>query len=180
MTSFKHPDIDIYYKSFLRDMKNIEDFEIRDANDVKIKSILNTDIYTKATRFLEGSIKNIIYNCCIIRGDNGTDIDQLISRLKNLNNPKFENIKRLFQDELNFDIEDGLRNGSFSGRDKTLLNEIVLNRHLNVHASEDASKWYNANSKDLANFNIEFESLVNVLKFIDDIKYSRDSSSFYT
>ena len=177
--SFNHPDIDIYHKSFLRDIESIEKFVIRDVNDVKIKSILNTDIYTKATRFLEGTIKHIIYNCVLIRGDSPADIDQLINRLKQLNNPQFDKIKTLFINELNFDIEDGLRSGHYVGRDKTSLNEIVLNRHRNVHASEDVSKWYNANSKDLANFKVEFEGLIKVLKYFDCIKYSTTNLSFY-
>lgn len=176
---FNHPDIDAYYNSFLRDLKNIEQFVIRDANDVKIKSILNTDVYTKATRFLEGSIKHIIYNCAIIRGDNGDEINNLITRLKSLNNPKFENIKQLINDELGFDIVEGLRNNVFLGRDKAALNEIVLNRHQNVHASEDVSKWYNSNAKDIENFKVEFEGLLKILIYIDGIKYDRDNNIFY-
>lgn len=175
---FNHPDIDNFYRSFLRDMENIEEFKIRDANDVKIKSILNTDIYTKATRFLEGSIKHIIYNCSLIRGDEDVETERVINNLKGLNNPKFENIKSIFLDELNFNIEDGLRSNSYSGRDKSTLNEIVNNRHRNVHASEDVSEWYNSNRKDLNTFKREFDGMLNILSYLDKITYSSDANSF--
>ncbi len=176
---FKHSDIEIYYRSFLRDIENIEEFQIRDVNDVKIKSILNTDIYTKATRFLEGSIKHIIYNCSIIRGDNSAKIEELINRLKGFNNPKFDHIKKIFLEELNFDIEDGLRNGNYNGRSISVLNEIVDNRHRNVHATEDVSSWYNSNSKDLENFKAEFDGIVSILTYLDDIKFSMEDAFFY-
>lgn len=176
--SFRHPDIDAFYNSFLRDLQNIEEFTIRTANDVKIRSVLNTDVYTKATRFLEGSVKHIIYVGAMIRGDNTNDLEQLVSRLKTLNNPKFEKIKDIVMAEMNFDIEDGLRCGAFRGNDKTLLNEIVNNRHRNVHASEEVSAWYNSNAKDIENFKMEFQSMINILIYLDGLEYDRVNSCF--
>lgn len=170
--NFNHPDIDSYYNSFLRELMNIEQFTIRTANDVKIRSVLNTDVYTKATRFLEGSVKHIIYTSAMIRGDNDTLLQELVSRLKSLNNPKFDKIKNIIMTELNFDIEDGLRCNAFSGNDKTMLDEIVNNRHRNVHASEDVSKWYNSNAKDIENFKIEFEGMIKILSYIDGVQFN--------
>ncbi len=176
--TFKHPDIHAYYSSFLRDIQNIEDFTIRTANDVKIRSVLNTDVYTKATRFLEGSIKHIIYISATIRGDSSVDLQSLASRLKTLNNPKYEKIKELILSELGFDIDEGLRCGAFSGRDKTMLNEIVDNRHRNVHASQFVADWYNSNTKDIVNFQSEFQSMLEVLAYIDGITFNGATGTF--
>ncbi|WP_017814771.1 hypothetical protein [Paenibacillus shenyangensis] len=176
--NFNHPDIDSFYNSFLRELMNIEQFTIRTANDVKIRSVLNTDVYTKATRFLEGSVKHIIYTSAMIRGDNSTELLELVARLKSLNNPKFDKIKTIIMNELNFNIEDGFRCGAFIGNDKTLLDEIVNNRHRNVHASEDVSQWYNSNAKDIENFKIEFESMIKIISYIDGISFDSASNNF--
>ncbi|MED3762157.1 hypothetical protein P4555_24520 [Peribacillus frigoritolerans] len=178
MINFRHSDIQLYYASFMRDMSNIQSFQLRDPNDVKIRAILNTDIYTKATRLLEASIKHIIYNCLIIKGLTEIELGELSSRLKRFNNPEYSKIKQLVLDELSLDIDSGLRppNNAFSGRDKTNLDQIVLNRHRNVHASEDSTTWFSTNNKSLTDFNNEFEGLINILLFMDGITY--DGTNF--
>lgn len=159
-------------------MSNIQSFQLRDPNDVKIRAILNTDIYTKATRFLEASIKHIIYNCLIIKGLTDRELSDLSSRLKRFNNPEYSKIKQLVLEELGLDIDSGLRTSSnaFSGRDKTNLDQIVKNRHRNVHASEDSTTWFSTNSKSLTDFNNEFEGLINILLYMDRITY--DGTNF--
>lgn len=178
MINFRHTDIQLYYASFMRDMSNIQFFQLRDPTDVKIRSILNTDIYTKATRFLEASIKHIIYNCLIIKGLTDIELGELSSRLKRFNNPEYSKIKQLVLDELSLDIDSGLRPpiSAFSGRDKTKLDQIVLNRHRNVHASEDSTTWFSTNNKSLIDFNNEFEGLINILIFMDGITF--DGTNF--
>jgi len=117
-------------------------------------------------------MQDFFYNCAVIRGDNASAISDLSSRLKKFNNPEFEKIKALLDHELQFDIEDGLRTSEFSGRDKQFLNEIVLNRHRNVHATENPSTWFSSNNKDLTNFEIEFAGLIKIISYIDCITYN--------
>lgn len=178
--TYNNSDVEIFFQSLLRDIDDINRFELRDVNDAKIKAILNSVIYTRASRFLEGSIKNIVYNCCVVRGDSISQLDALSSELKMFNNPKFEKIKILIQTHLNFDIDNGLRTGIISGTDKSFLDEIVNNRHLNVHASEDSSTWYNTNRRDLNQFLIHLEGLKKILIYIDSIHYDSASGTFIT
>lgn len=180
MINFRHSDIQIYYTSFIREMNNIESFKLRNPNDVKIRAILNIDIYTKATRLLEASIKHIIYNCLVIKGLTDEELSSLSSRLKRFNNPEYSKIKQLVFDELELDIDEGLKAplNAFSGRDKTHLDQIVKNRHRNVHASEDSTTWFSSNNKNLTDFKNEFEGLVKILLFLDKIIYSDRSFTF--
>ena len=142
---------------------------------IKIQSLLNITIYTLATRFLEGSVKFLIYNCAIMRGDNPTQLGLLEIELKKINNPEYNNIRDKFIEHLNFDIITGLNNGRFSQTDISFLNEIVKNRHRNVHASNDPTGWYNKNLKDIiSDFPKEYPGLIKILEYLDSIKY--DSS----
>jgi hypothetical protein len=105
-------------------------------------------------------------------------LESYVSRLKRLNNPLYTNIKDLFDEMLDVNIDDGLRNGNFSGRDKTQLDEIVKNRHRNVHASHDSSTWYNTNTRDINNIIDELSGLYNILQYLDSISFNASDSKF--
>ncbi len=60
-----------------------------------------------ATRFLEGSVKHIVYNCQCNAGDSTGDLQNLEEELRGFNNPEYKNIRELFQTKLNFDILSG-------------------------------------------------------------------------
>lgn len=146
--------------------------------ELKIKSLLNVSIYVKATRFLEAATKYSIYSCCTFRGDSVNDLVLLSDRLKSFNNPEFTNIRDLFLQELNYDILFGKTNGSFSQRDISFLNEIVMNRHRNVHAKESSIHWFNSNLKDLMDFNKEYEGLLNIVQFLEKIRWNSVNMQF--
>jgi hypothetical protein len=146
---------------------------------IKIQSLLNITIYALATRFLEGSIKLIIYNCAIMRGDKPWQLITLESELKKINNPEYSNIRDEVIKHLNFDIVQGQNNGRFTQTDISLLNEIVKNRHRNVHATHEPADWYSKNLKDIINdFPKEYPGLLNILKYLDNIKYDNVTGGF--
>ncbi|SHI29391.1 hypothetical protein [Algibacter luteus] len=140
---------------------------------IKIQSMLNVTAYVQASRFLEGSIKHIVYNCCIMKGYTTAQLSSLESDLKKFNNPEFTKIRDLFKTILNFDILDGRNNGNFSQTDITFLNQIVQNRHRNVHASQDSSSWYNQNQKDITNFQQEFPSLIKIIDYLSNLNFNK-------
>lgn len=176
--TFNHPDIEIFKRSFDRDLEIVSAFRPIDANQIKLMSFLSIDIYTKATRFLEASIKNIVYSCYVIKGSTNVELDACVARLKQLNNPLYSNIKELFVEMLGVDIDNGLRSGAFQGRDKTQLDEIVKSRHRNVHASHDAGTWYNTNTGDINIIINDLSGLYSVLLYLDKISFDANSNSF--
>ena len=146
---------------------------------IKIQSLLNITIYALATRFLEGSIKHVIYNCAIMRGDNKTQLSILENELKKINNPEYSNIKSEFSKHLNFDITQGLNNHRYTSTDISFLNEIVKNRHKNVHATHDSADWYSTNLKDIiSDFPKEYPGLISILTYLDSITYDSETKSF--
>jgi len=146
---------------------------------IKIQSLLNITIYTLATRFLEGCVKLLIYNYAIMRGDNQTQLQALEIELKKINNPEYGNIKDEFQRHLGFDIVSGMGKGLYTQTDISFLNEIVRNRHRNVHASHDPCDWYNKNLKDItSDFPKEYVGLINILTYLDSLKYDNSNNCF--
>lgn len=146
---------------------------------IKIQSLLNITIYALATRFLEGSVKLIIYNCAIMREDNVAQLTILETELKKINNPEYSNIRNEFIKHLNFDIVLGFNMNRFTATDISLLNEIVKNRHRNVHASHDPADWYSKNLKDIiSDFPKEYPGLINILSYLDSITYDNSTNSF--
>ena len=78
---------------------------------------------------------------------------------------------RVESTNLNYDIIIGKTLGHYKDRDITFLNEIVNNRHKNVHATEDSRMWYNSNMKNIDDFKKEFAGLLNILLFLDSITW---------
>lgn len=133
---------------------------------IKVQALLDITIYILACRFLEASVKHVVYNCLVMKGATQRDLDELSSRLKKFNNPEFSKIKQLILDELEYDISSDLNIG-YAHRDITFLNEICMNRHRNVHATEDSRDWYNTNRKTMDNFRQEYNGLLNIVKYLD-------------
>lgn len=175
---FKSPDIDVFKQNLEASINAVKQNKNESHAAIKIQSLLNVTIYVMATRFLEGSIKHIIYNCSIMRGDSSEELSELEENLKGFNNPEFKNIKELFIYKLNFDILLGKSSGKYSERDITFLNEIVRNRHKNVHASSDCTEWYNQNKKDLTHFEQEYEGLIRIVRYLDSIYYNTSTGTF--
>lgn len=144
---------------------------------IKIQSLLDLTVYIMATRFLEASVKHVIYNCAVMRGDEGGNLESLYTRLKSFNNPEFANIKDLFENELVFDILHG-KGIYYSDRDVSFLNEICRNRHRNVHATPDSREWFNTNTKSIADFNRESEGLFNIVKYIDGLVFNHAGGTY--
>lgn len=179
--AFNSPSIETFKVELVSSIDAIQKMSISSHGIIKIQSLLNITIYVLATRFLEGSIKHIIYNCCILRGDNNLQLASMDSELKKFNNPEFKYIRDFFLLHLNFDIIAGLTAGLYSKRDISLLDEIVTHRHRNVHASYDPTRWYNVNTKDLnSDFKKEFIGLLNILTYLDFITWDGTTSAFKT
>lgn len=176
--AFDCPDIETFRNDLDNQIAAVQRLKTDSHATIKIQSLLNITVYVLATRFLEGAVKHIVYNCCVMRGDNTTQLNNLESELKKFNNPEFVKIQNLFNTHLNYDINDGLRNTWFSARDISMLNEIVKNRHRNVHATHDKADWYNRNVKDLTDFSKEFIGLENILTYLDMIKWDTTANLF--
>lgn len=176
--AFDCPDIQTFRNDLDNQIAAVQKLKADSHATIKIQSLLNITVYVLATRFLEGAVKHIIYNCCVMRGDKSLQLNTLISELKKFNNPEFIHIQTLFNTHLSFDISDGIRTNWYNSRDISLLNEIVKNRHRNVHATHDSADWYNRNIKDLTDFNKEFVGLENILTYLDLIKWNSTTSRF--
>jgi len=176
--SFNSPDVSSYKKELDNSIVAVSELKLSSHSTIKIQSLLNVTIYVLATRFLEGSVKHIVYNCCKLRGDSKSNLKLLSDKLKAFNNPMFENIRGLIKEQLNYDIIEGIKNKYYTEKDITLLNQIVQNRLDNTHATEDAGRWYSANRKDLDDFKKEYEGLLNVVVFIDCLNWDDSSKSF--
>jgi hypothetical protein len=176
---FNCPDIETFRVDLDRNVSIALGLKKDSHASIRVQSLLNITIYALATRFLEGSLKLIIYNCAIMRGDTYPQLQILESELKKINNPDYSNIRDEVLKHLNYDITRGLTAGRFTTTDITFLNEIVRNRHRNVHASHDPAEWYNRNSKDiLSHFNQEYPGLLNILIYLDSLSYNHTISSF--
>ena len=78
----------------------------------------------------------------------------------------------------NFDILQGKVAGRFLDSDVSFLNEIVRNRHRNVHATFDPADWYNKNLKDLSDFHKEYAGVINIITYLDSIHYDGGAARF--
>ena len=177
--AFNSPDIETFKVDLDKNVAIALSVKADSHASIRVQSLLNITIYALATRFLEGSLKLIIYNCARMRGDNIAQLQALESELKKVNNPEYANIRNEILARLNFDITQGLNAGRFTNRDITFLNEIVRNRHRNVHATHDPADWYSTNSKDILNdFNKEYEGLINILTYLDSLTYNSVTANF--
>jgi len=170
------PDIETFKQNLDVFIAAVQSHQTNTHSAIKIQSMLNVTIYVMATRFIEGSVKHIVYNCCKMKGFNSQQLTQLEQRLKGFNNPDFSNIRDLFKNELNYDIIQDLNN-NYSNSDITFLNQIVQNRHRNVHASSDSSEWYNQNKKDINNFMQEYPGLISIVEYLSNLVFSPTSST---
>lgn len=176
---FNCPDIDTFKAELDNNLFVAQNMRRNSHATIKIQSLLNITIYALATRFLEGCVKLIIYNCAIMRGDSPTMLAALETALKSLNNPEYSNIRDEFIRHLSFDIGQGLISARFSASDLSFLNEIVKNRHRNVHATHAPSDWYGRNLKDIiSDFPREYVGLINILTYLDSIHYNALTASF--
>lgn len=176
--SFDSPDIETFKSDLENNIVAVKKLKRDSHASIKIQSLLNITIYVLATRYLEGSIKHIIYNCCVMRGDDSAQLRTLESELKKFNNPEYTKIQELFLAQLNYDITYGLTNNFYETRDISLLNEIVTNRHRNVHTTHDPLDWHSKNLKDINDFNKEFVGLQNILTFLDMLKWDASTNKF--
>lgn len=176
---FNCPDIETFKVDLDRNVAVALSVKADSHSSIRVQSLLNITIYALATRFLEGSVKLIIYNCARMRGDSSAQLTVLESELKKINNPEYSNIRAEVLRHLNFDIVQGYNNGRFSNTDITFLNEIVRNRHRNVHATHDPADWYSRNSKDiLSDFNKEYPGLINILTYLDSLTFNNATGAF--
>lgn len=176
---FNCPDIETFKVDLDRNVAVALSVKADSHSSIRVQSLLNITIYALATRFLEGSVKLIIYNCARMRGDSAAQLTVLESELKKINNPEYSNIRAEVLRHLNFDIVQGYNNGRFSNTDITFLNEIVRNRHRNVHATHDPADWYSRNSKDiLSDFNKEYPGLINILTYLDSLTFNNATGAF--
>jgi hypothetical protein len=177
---FESPDIEVFRKNLDASILAIQKHKTETHSAIKIQALLNLTVYVMATRFIEGSVKHIVFNCCKMKGYNQQQLNQLEQTLKKFSNPEFSNIQSLFKSELAFDITDGLRSGKIKSADVTFLNQIVQNRHRNVHASQDSTEWYNQNKKDIDNFLQEYPGMLNIIKYLDSLVFTPESLTVTT
>ena len=64
--SLKSPEVKTFKQDLDAVVELVINFKTTSSADLKIQSLLNITVYVTATRFLEGAIKHIIYNCCAI------------------------------------------------------------------------------------------------------------------
>jgi hypothetical protein len=173
------PDI-VTFKADLDGILNvIRTFNYTTHSGIKIRSLLNVTAYAYSCRFLEGSVKHLVFNCCQIRGDTQTQLATLHSELKKFNNPTFDRICDLYNAQLQYDIIQGKIVNRYSDTDITFLNQIVNNRHRNVHASENSGEWLNSNQKDITDLIKELIGLLNILEYLDAITWNPALRVFY-
>ncbi|MCX7748568.1 MAG: hypothetical protein N2645_17020 [Clostridia bacterium] len=172
------PDIKIFKTNLESCIDSARKNKLESFSAIKIQHMLNITIYVMATRFLEASVKHIVYNCCIMRGDDHIKLKEIEIQLKKFNNPEFKYIKEILKRILDFDITMGIRDAHFNQRDIDYLDQIVQNRHRNVHASYDSTEWYNQNKKDLSDFEKEYEGMVKIVAFLDKILYEKSTGQF--
>ena len=67
MMAFDCPDIETFRNDLDNNIAAVQKLKADSHATIKIQSLLNITIYVLATRFLEGSVKLIIYNCCVMR-----------------------------------------------------------------------------------------------------------------
>lgn len=166
------PDIEIFKQNLDVFISAVQNHKTDSHPAIKIQSMLNVTIYVMATRFLEGLVKHLVYNYCKMKGYNSKQLADLETNLKGFNNPDFSKIRCLFLKELSFDILEGKKKGNYSDSDITFLNQIVENRHRNVHASSDSSEWYNQNKKDIDNFLHEYSGMIKILEYLSSLVFS--------
>lgn len=177
--AFNCTDIDTFKSDLDNNVLVAQNLKKDSHASIKIQSLLNITIYALATRFLEGSVKLIIYNCAIMRGDNQIQLASLEDELKKINNPEYSNLREEFIKHLGFDIVQGFNSGRFTQIDISLLNEIVKNRHRNVHTTHDPADWYSKNFKDIiSDFPKEYPGMINILSYLDSITYDINSKTF--
>jgi hypothetical protein len=177
--AFNCADINTFKADLDTNVTVVQNLKKDSHASIKIQSLLNITIYTLATRFLEGSVKLLIYNCAIIRGDDAAKLSVLETELKKINNPEYNNIRDKFIEHLGYDITNGLNANLFSQTDISFLNEIVKNRHRNVHATNDPSDWYNKNLKDvISDFPKEYPGLIKILEYLDNLKFDSVNNCF--
>ena len=172
------PDI-VTFKADLDGILNaISGFNCTTHSGIKIRSLLNVTAYASACRFLEGSVKHLVYNCCRLRGDSPAQLATLSSELKKFNNPIFDNIRALYTDQLQYNILQGKASNKYTDIDITFLNQIVINRHKNVHASENCGEWFNSNQKDITDLLKEITGLNSILEYLDIIYWDNNTHLF--
>ena len=66
---FNAPDLETYKADLENNIAAIQKLKTDSHATIKIQSLLNITAYVLATRFVEGSVKHIVYNCCKMRGD---------------------------------------------------------------------------------------------------------------
>lgn len=176
--SLKSPEVKTFKQDLDAVVELVINFKTTSSADLKIQSLLNITVYVTATRFLEGAIKHIIYNCCAIRGDSKAKLKIIAKKLRAFNNPEFKNIQKVVEQNMRYNIINGKTKGRFDDKDITSLNQIVQNRHKNVHAPEDPGQWYGLNKKDVTDFKKEYKGLINILVFLDSICWNSRAKSF--
>jgi hypothetical protein len=175
--NFNSPEIQTFKSNLDGCIRSAVQHEPNSYAAIKIQALVDITVYMMACRFLEGSVKHVVYQCMVMRGSTPQELSELSSRLKRFNNPEFSNIKQLIEDELGHDISTDLNNG-YAPRDISYLNEVCKNRHRNVHATEDSRDWYNTNQKNIEDFNREYAGLLNVVKYLDGLIFDHATNTY--
>jgi hypothetical protein len=175
---FNSPDINTFKADLDHSIAAILKLNANSHATLKIQSLLNVTVYVLGTRFVEGCVKHIIYNCARMRGDTPAQLTALESELKKFNNPEYTLIKNAILTHLNFDINAGLVAGRYTTVDISFLNEIVKNRHRNVHATYDAAEWYNQNIRSITDFQQQYAGLIRLIEYLDCIIYDNGRACF--
>jgi hypothetical protein len=175
--NFNSPEIQTLKSSLDGSIRSAVQHQPNSHAAIRVQALLDITVYVMACRFLEASVKHVVYNSMLMRGASQQDLEDLSNRLKRFNNPEFSNIKKLLEDELGYNISNDLNSG-YQQRDITFLNEICLNRHRNVHANEDPRDWYSANRKTMNNFEQEYAGLVNIVKYLDGLVFDGATQSY--
>ncbi|WP_350431133.1 hypothetical protein ABIS04_11355 [Shewanella sp. H8] len=177
MMNFNAPEIQTFKSNLDGCIRSAVQHQPSSYAAIKIQALVDITVYMMACRFLEGSVKHVVYQCMVMRGLNPLQLSELSARLKRFNNPEYANIKQLIEDELGYDISTDVNNG-YAPRDISYLNEVCKNRHRNVHATEDSRDWYNTNLKNIEDFNREYAGLLNIVKYLDGLVFDQESNTY--
>ena len=111
----------------------IKGFIPQNASQFKLSSFFSEYLIVLITRTIEGSIENIIYKNYVMKY--GED-ENVFEKLKKLNTPNWENIKKFFKELLGEELDGSIIEQEWI-RD---LNQLVNIRQLIVHSDQDLQR----------------------------------------
>ena len=134
MVDFRgHFDISKAFLEIDERFKSMNLFQPKTAYDMQVLSIFSQYMVVFIARTIEGSIKNIVYTKCSILHKSEAEMEEIVKKLDEFQNPNKEKIFTCFNEILSIE----LKADDFSEEQFTSLNQIVKDRHRIAHSDYD-------------------------------------------